>query len=170
MKRSTKILLIVFLAIVVIFGIRAYVLLATRLVKNNIELEENRVQLKQEQEARQLLELELRAAKDQLQKVIAELKDISSKLSNSEKNNLALLEEKQKLEAKLHSLKELKEAIRQVKAEYRREKAQQYLAKKESQKEIDAQKLAQGNRGFLVRDGQSTHQPKVKIEVEPTGQ
>ncbi|MFA5156776.1 MAG: hypothetical protein WC532_05225 [Candidatus Omnitrophota bacterium] len=168
MKRSTKILLIILIVALAAFVARAYVLLAARLVENNIEMQENRAQLKQEQEARQLLELELKATQEQLQKVIAELKTVSDKLSSAEKNNQALLQEKKELEAKLHSLKELKKAIRQTKAEYRQEKAQQYRAKKEKQKEIDAQRLAQGNRGFLVRDGQPTHQPKVKIAVEPT--
>lgn len=86
--------------------------------------------------------------------------DLEARVDNLEK-------EKQAIEAKFHSLRELKGAIRQLKLEMRDQKIQQYLVMKEQQKELDAQELAMGNRGFLVKSGQSTYKPVIRIEVKP---
>jgi chromosome segregation ATPase len=175
MKRSVRIGLIILLVIVVIFDVREYFLLINKFIKTSQELEETIVQLGLEQKARHLLQGELKATRQQLQKVKAELKgthrelnNLNNRLSGLEKNNLALLEEKERLEAKLHSLKELKKAIRQIRLEHHQERVQQSLVKKQYQKEIDTQRLTQGNCGYLFKDGHSLYQPKVKIEVNPT--
>jgi chromosome segregation ATPase len=168
MKKSTKILLFILCVALVAFAVWFYCLLAGQLVKNKQELAQSKGQIRQ-------LEGELAATQEQLQQVRAELegtlaalKEVNDKLARTQQDNLALLEEKDKLEAKLRSLQELKKAIKEVKIERRQQKKQEYLAKKETQKEIDVQKLAQGNRGFLIKGGQSTHQPRVTIDVQPT--
>jgi chromosome segregation ATPase len=174
MKRSFKVWLIILAAVVVIFDIRAYFLLTSKLVRTNRELEETQTRLGQEQKEKQQIQEELEATRGQLKKVKAELKGtqrelkiVNNKLSGAEKNNLLLVEEKERLEAKLGSLKELKKAIKEVKVEYRKQAFQQHIAKKEHQKEADAQKLTQGNHGFLIKNGQLLYPPKVKIEVSP---
>jgi len=174
MKRSVRVWLIILAAVVIIFDIKIYFSLASKLVRTHRELEETQTRLGQEQKEKQQLQGELKTTREQLQKIKAELKGtqrelkiVNTKLSGAEKNNLLLMEEKERLEARLNSLKELKKAIKEVKVEYRQQKAQQYITKKEHQKEIDAQKLTQGNRGFLIKDGQLLSLPKVKIEVNP---
>jgi hypothetical protein len=82
-------------------------------------------------------------------------------------DNAELLSDKKGLEAKLHSLKELKKAIREVKIDMRSEKQEQLLAKKQMQKEIDNDELLRGNRGILLKDGKSTYRPVIRIEVRP---
>lgn len=79
----------------------------------------------------------------------------------------SLEKEKEAIEAKLHSLAELRKSIHQVKIEMHQQRVQEYLARKERQKKIDAQRLANGNRGFLIKERISTFKPKVKIEVNP---
>jgi septal ring factor EnvC (AmiA/AmiB activator) len=174
MKRSTRVWLIILAVVVIIFDVGTYFLLTSKLVKANRELGETKVQLIQEQNEKQLLQGDLVTTKQQLQRVKAELKgtrrelnSVNNKLSGLAKNNLALLEEKEKLEVRLHSLEELKKAIKQVKLEHHRERVQESLIKKQHQKEIDAQKLTQGNCGYLIKNGQSLYPPKVKIEVSP---
>jgi hypothetical protein len=72
----------------------------------------------------------------------------------------ALREEKRIMEAKFHSLKELKKAIREVKLEIRKEKINQ-------QKEADKWETANGNRGFFTKDGECFYKPKVNVDVRP---
>jgi chromosome segregation ATPase len=96
----------------------------------------------------------------------------SNEQLNKEKQGLEqritnLEQEKQAIEAKFHSLTELKGAIRQVKIEMRQQKIQLELIRKEQQRELDAQELAMGNRGFIVKSGQSTYKPTIRIEVKP---
>ena len=174
MKQSVKILLIALAGVALILNVVVYFLLVDKFIRTKNELVESRAQLSQEQYEKQLLQIELGKTKEQLQKVEAELEStqrelniVNKKLTGIEKDNLALREEKERLEAKLHSLVELKKAIRQVKLEYHQQKVQEYLARRKQQEEIDARELAQGNRGFLVKDGCSIYQPKVIIEVRP---
>ncbi len=77
-------------------------------------------------------------------------------------------DEQQRLEAKLSSIKELKSAIRTVRRRMRDERWQAYLAKIESHREEDKRRLAQGNRGFVVRNGASTlvAEPKVGTKLQ----
>jgi chromosome segregation ATPase len=164
----------VLLVVVLLFCAWVYFLLINRLVRAEKELKETKVRVCQELKEKQLLQNNLNEASEQLQgaqeellKVKTELENtqnelniVNEKLSGVEKENQALLEEKNRLEAKLHSLKELKEAIRQVKLE-------DFQQKVEQQKEIDAQGVAGGNRGFLIKDGQSQYRPSIKIEVKP---
>ncbi len=65
-------------------------------------------------------------------------------------------QENQRLEAKLSSIKELKSAIRVVRARLQDEQHQARLAMIQHQRTEDQKRLAQGNRGFVVRNGTST--------------
>jgi len=99
MKRSVKVWLIILLVIVVAFDVREYFLLITNFVKTSHELEETIVKLGQENKEKHLLQGELKATRQQLQKVKAELRgtrrelnSVNNRLSGLEKNNLVLLE------------------------------------------------------------------------------
>lgn len=131
----------------------------------------------------QLVSLEIQYCKtaQDLADSRAQIGVLNQKISTLEVNNIQLSKEKQDLEqkvtnletekqvieAKLHSLKDLKQAIRQVKIEMHEQGVQEYLARKAYQKEMDAQELALGNRGFFIKDGQSTSKTTIKIEVKP---
>lgn len=152
------------------------------------DLEQTRGQLSRERKQKEELQEELSQTQDQLIMVQAELEKtknelsiVSQKLALAEEDNGKLLQakkeledkitllaqEKQILEARLHSLKELKAAIRQVRLEIRQEQIKKYLARKKQQEEIDALKLARGNRGYLTKEGKSLYQSKLDIEVIP---
>jgi len=77
----------------------------------------------------------------------------------------AVTQEKQELQAKLASLKELKAAIRAVKQQIWQQRWQAWLARIEAQRTEDQRKLAQGNRGFVVREGVPTLGPVAKLRV-----
>ena len=64
--------------------------------------------------------------------------------------------ERQQLEYKLSSLKELRLAIRDVKRKIWQERWAAWYVHVEAQKHVDEERLASGNRGYLVRDGKST--------------
>jgi|GEM_PF-976186 len=81
---------------------------------------------------------------------------------------IALLqEEKMAMEAKFHSLSELKKAIRQVKAEIRDDKIKQRKEQVRQKEEIDKWETALGNKGYLTKDGEEYYKPKVNVEVRP---
>src|SRR3989338_3380668 len=71
-----------------------------------------------------------------------------------------LQEEKRIMDAKLHSLSELKKAIRDIKAQMRSERIRQ-------RQEADKWETALGNHGFLTKDGVHYYKPKVNVEVRP---
>lgn len=75
-----------------------------------------------------------------------------------------LTEEKTALETRLSSIKELKKAIRELRRKVRKTKARVRPTKKV----VKEQKIIEGNRGYLIKDGKSTYSPEVKIiEVIP---
>lgn len=162
--------LIILLALLISGGIW----LAMEFNNKNLEIKDMRAGLALERAIKSNLQRKLSFTQRELDKIREELdttqkqlNEVNSKLVASETNNAKLVSEKRTLEARLHSLKELKKAIRQVKIEMYNERQQQSLAKRQLRKEIDATKLLTGNRGLLCKDGKSTYKPIVKIEVHP---
>ena len=74
-------------------------------------------------------------------------------------------QEKQALEAKLSSLKELRAAIREVKRKVAQERWEAWLGRIQTQRASDQDRLAQGNRGYLIRDGASTAGSSAKLLI-----
>ena len=167
MKRRNKILLIILTTAIIAFDIWWFFKLTNKLIVTQGQLSVAQSELALSQDELKVARKQLREAKTELEKTQEELAAVNHKLAGAEKNNLALLEEKNRLTLKLHSLNELKEAIRQLKREYDQERVQQYLARKKLQRESDELELAKGNRGFLLKEGQSQHRSKVKIEMYP---
>ena len=73
--------------------------------------------------------------------------------------------EKRQLEARLSSIKELKLAIRDVKHKMWGERWVTWRARAEALKRADQERLAKGNRGYLVRDGVPTQELGTKLQV-----
>lgn len=143
--------------------------------KKLIDLEQAKKAIEEQlTQEKNLLEMQLREAQEQLRQVTEELSNAKGKIGTLEQTNSDLLalqkelqvkvdliaKEKETLEAKFNSLVELKKAIRDLKERLRQEK----LAKRQ---ELKAKQLIEGNRGYLVYQGQSTCRGKVKIEVIP---
>jgi len=74
-------------------------------------------------------------------------------------------EEKQQLKVKLSSLKELKLAIKDVKRKLWNERWAAWRASIQARKIIDQERLASGNRGYVVRDGVSTLVGPSRLQV-----
>jgi uncharacterized protein (DUF3084 family) len=106
------------------------------------------------------LDQKINALENDNSRLTQEKKDLEQKLVTSQ-------EERQVLESKLHSIKELRKAIALIKLDSYNERVKQHLAERERQKQIDAQELAAGNRGFLIRNRLPTYKPVVRIEVTP---
>lgn len=190
-KANNKDLLITSLIIIIIFAI--WYLMAE---KQRYEITRNRLmniqsQLEQEKQEKQeykiqseklntdletlnnelaALNNDLESAKSQLKRLKiletdnANLLRIKQELEQKAEN---LEKEKQLIEARLHSLPELKKLVRQAKIEISGQITQQHIAEKLQQEELDAQKTAQGNRGFIIRGSKSTYKPTIKISVKP---
>jgi len=77
----------------------------------------------------------------------------------------AVEEDKRQLEAKLSSLKELKLAIKDVKRKMWAQRWVRWRARAEAQRQADQERLAAGNRGYVVRDGTSTLVGPTKLQV-----
>ncbi|MFC1631131.1 hypothetical protein ACFL2I_01095 [Candidatus Omnitrophota bacterium] len=118
---------------------------------------------------------------EQLNETIGSLEQDSRRftLLKQEKTELdsrvnQLSQEKIELENTLHnllnkfySLAELKELIKIAKDVEKQKRLRMRLAKVEMDKLLDKIELENGNRGYLLRAGYSTHQPKIRVEIEP---
>lgn len=78
-----------------------------------------------------------------------------------------LQEEKRIIEARFHSFRELKKAIRQVKIEMRNDRIKLHKERIRQQEETDKWETASGNRGFFTKDGEYFYKPKVNVDVRP---
>lgn len=158
-----------------------FFVMGREIVETRSRLRKTQEQIAQEQKEKTWLQDELKDTRVELNKTERDLKTARDKLEfvnrkiialrvnnsalNSAKQELeqkvAFLEQEKRIfEARLHSLSELKKAIRQVKQDIRKNK----IAR---QKELDKWETAQGNRGFLTKDGEPFSKPKVNIEVRP---
>ncbi|MFA5092342.1 MAG: hypothetical protein WC543_00095 [Candidatus Omnitrophota bacterium] len=129
-------------------------------------------ELKKEQELQQQLELRNAALKENLKasknritrffqeeaKVKSDLEDSRARLAILKAENLALVNshkrlfvENEELKFKLSTVDELKKAIKELR----------------NRKRKDLELQAEGNQGFITRNGQPTTVEKIKIEVIP---
>jgi len=98
------------------------------------------------------------------------IEDLDSKINllKSENNALrgekqALAQDNETLRTKLNSITQLKKAIKELRGQINN-------VSKEIKKTIKEEKLIEGNRGFLIKEGKPTYPTKVKIEVTPLPQ
>ena len=115
---------------------------------------------------------ELEQVQTKLNQTVAEIASLQHEHEQLRRDNTSLsaqlssvITEKQQLEAKLSSLKELKLAIRDVKRKLWDERWAEWRAYIEAFKEADQERLASGNRGYLVRNGVSTLGSRTKLQV-----
>ena len=113
---------------------------------------------------------DLKSLQDELTRVHSELNDTGIELASIRREHEQLREhnaslnaqivsietEKQQLEAKLSSIAELRLAIRDVKRKMGEERWAAWRARIEAAKAEDRRLLAEGNRGYVVRDGVPT--------------
>lgn len=197
-KISFKNILLVLLVSVTILSVYKYIsalkekydLLNTlTLTKEQVELlEQEKQNLLQTLEKEKALEAKLseqnaglkeylQASKKRLTKnfrdieaVREEKEELDAKFSLLKAENTALLEQKEQLSqeneslsTKLSSIVELKKAIRELKKQVRK------VGTTIKQK-ISEQKLIEGNRGFIIKDGKYTYPSRVRIEVIPASE
>lgn len=150
------------------------------------ELEDERSRLTgQLAEARQTLEertddlsrltLELQQAQRHLASLHREHEELLAHDQSMSSQVNALLTEKQALEAKLSSVKELRLAIRDLKGKIWQERwaVWRERLRAASRRHADQDLFVAGNRGYVVRDGASTlgESPRVHVHVlEPQAQ
>lgn len=72
----------------------------------------------------------------------------------------SILQDNNNMLTKVNSVEELKEMIKYI-------KRQVFENKLLLQKKLDEKALAEGNKGFVIKDGETTYPPKVYIEVTP---
>jgi chromosome segregation ATPase len=123
--------------------------------------------LEQEKQQRQAFAQENTGLKDNLKAAQDELTRISTTLDQAQKTidqlnaEAAVLKtENISMKERLGSIKELKKAIREVKIKI-------YQARVEMRQKSDVQRLLEGNRGFVLKDGKPTYPAKVRIQVNP---
>lgn len=189
MKENLKFTLLV-IGIVAVFFIMGREILETRAKLRNTQDE-----VTQEKKEKTWLQDELKTTRGELadtnrnlrtcqgkldfvNKKISVLRDSNASLSGSNaaliiarqglEHKIAILqEEKRIVEARIHSLSELKKAIRQVKIEMRGDRIKQYKERIRQQEEMDKLETARGNQGFLTKNGEYFYKPKVNVDVRP---
>ena len=118
------------------------------------------------------LQQELQGVQEKLDQTVVELASLQRDHALLRQQNASLssqlgsvMTEKQQLEAKLSSLKELRVAIRDVKRRMWNERWAAWRARIETLKREDEERLASGNRGYIVRQGVSTLGSGQKLQV-----
>ena len=118
------------------------------------------------------LQQELQGVQEKLDQTVAELASLQRDHALLRQQNASLasqlgsvMTEKQQLEAKLSSLKELRVAIRDVKRKMWNERWAALQARIETLKREDQERLVSGNRGYIVRQGVSTLGSSRKLQV-----
>jgi septal ring factor EnvC (AmiA/AmiB activator) len=121
----------------------------------NTNLQQESVQAKLDQSTKQVASL---------QKEKQQMTQQNAKLTGELETALV---EKQQLEAKLSNIKELKLAIKDVRRQVWAKRMSNWRARADKFREADRERLAQGNRGFIVRDGQTTigSSPRLHVHV-----
>ena len=168
--------------------VAVFFIMGKEIVETRVKLKNTRDDIAQEKKEKAWFRDELSIARAGLTRADRDLKAANSKLVfvnrkilslrygnhklASEKQGLeykiALLqEEKISMEARFHSLSELKKAIRQVKIDLRDDRISRRREYIRQQKEIEKWETALGNRGFLTKDGEDYYKPKVNVEVRP---
>lgn len=126
------------------------------------------------------LQHELEEAEGRLERTVAELASLQREQERLRSQNSslsmqlsALTAEKAKLEERLSSLKELRLAIRDVKRKIWQSRWASFRARIEQLRHEDQDRLASGNRGYIIRDGKPTLSPAARLQVhvlEPQSQ
>jgi len=195
MKNSTWIILLALLGGITVFSVRKYISAQRESYSLSYDLDQMKGQAgRLETQRQKLLETiekqkleqaamnsNLTASKDKIAKMETDftqaqktIEDLSARLNLLREEKISLqnqgdtlkseltqiYQEKDTLQAKLSSLAELKKAIRELKTKMR-------TVKPETQERLLAEADIEGNRGFIIKDGQSTHPTRVKIEVNP---
>ena len=109
-------------------------------------------EVKETQDAIEQLSFQISLAKAENKALLEETENIKSNLSQVSQENAAL-------KAKLSTVVELKKAIRELKKQKRK------VTQEITQIKID--RIIEGNRGYLIKDGKLTSSFKVRIEVMP---
>lgn len=109
-------------------------------------------------------------SQEQIFSLVRELEDVHKETEQTaqamaaSQEKLKLLEvQNVELDTKLHSIPELKKAIRELKIQMRKHRPgiKPHLKPRTQISE------AESNFGYLIRDGISTYRPRIKIEVKP---
>ena len=111
------------------------------------------------------LQQELKDLGARLERTTTELTSLQREHEQLRQSNASLATEKQQLEAKLSSIKELKLAIRGVKRKMGEERRAAWQVHIQEMKVADTQRLASGNRGYLLRNGTPTAGSHATVKV-----
>ena len=118
------------------------------------------------------LQSQLKSVQDRLDKTVADLASLQREHEQLQQHDEsltsqvgALQAQKQQLEVKLSSLKELRLAIRDVKRKMRDERWAAWRAHIEGLKKADQERLASGNRGYVIREGTPTLGSETTLRV-----
>lgn len=120
------------------------------------------------------LQRELESVEVRLDEAMAEINRLRRAHEQMQKRNASLsaeldsvIDERSHLQAKLSSIKELKLAIKAVRRKIWSNRWARWRARRDQQREIDAQELAAGNHGLVVQQGYSTlgENPRLHVHV-----
>lgn len=181
-KRQAKRLWLILLLTVILLGAYKYVSFLKKerddlsALANQAREQAAILEKEIEEESQRASELKdyLRASKRRLSRLFSvyeeaqkKVDQLDSTLSLLKQENFSLLEEKgrvfrenEELKAKLNSVAELRKAMKELRKQVRKVSTQ-------IRQQPESNKIMQGNRGFLIKDGKTVSPAKVAIEVTP---
>lgn len=131
-------------------------------------------------EALATLRREVKRLQKNLEDAVTQLTSAAEERDTLQNENINLVSqvevlntEKQQLEAKYATIKELRLAIREIRQKTRERRSIARRERKREQRFADARELQTGNRGYVVREGQSTLLSGQRLHVrvlEPQSQ
>ena len=130
------------------------------------DLANYRQELEQAQQRLQHAAMELASLKHEQEALLARNSTLANELTTA-------TTQKQVLEAKLSDLHELRAAIHDVKRKVWEQRWAAWRMRLQAEREADQQRLASGNRGYVLRNGSSTigAAPRLHVHVlEPQAQ
>ena len=132
--------------------------LSAKLSQNKKELEQSLKKIDALNKNIAILEKDNLAFKDGLRLLIDEREKLQAKIAR-------LIQAKTALEAQFLSVEELKIALKRAKSKKRQEDR---LAKIAMLEKLDEIALRLGNRGYMIKEGQTTFKsPRIRVQLEP---
>jgi len=187
-KGLIKNILLVFLLTIAVFSVFRYIVIfrekleltseLTQVKKDISALQEEKQKLiedieKEKKENKVLghkvtqLKGNLGAAQSRLARLFAEysqtekkLEDLNARFSLLKSENDALIKDNQNIRSKMKSSAELKKAMKQL-------RRQAFKVTKQIRHKADADRMIEGNNGYLIKDGKPTYPARIKVEITP---
>ncbi len=145
---------------------REFSAISAKLIQTESELKQSLEKIEELNRSIAALEKEKTGFSDEVKALKEERELLQAKLTRLNSEKAVLEQDLLAFQERLSSLEELRKAIKAAKIARGKERMQERLARIEMLKKMDEIALEQGNRGYVLRDGESTFGPRARVRVK----